>query len=55
MNRKLSLLLMGMLFWMSGCTMAPKYTRPEAPVPAEWPSGPAYPETAATTGAPNAV
>lgn len=27
---------------MGGCTMAPRYARPEAPVPAEWPSGPAY-------------
>jgi len=27
--------------------MAPKYTRPEAPVPSDWPSGPAYKENAA--------
>ncbi|MDP2157809.1 MAG: efflux transporter outer membrane subunit, partial [Nitrospirota bacterium] len=27
-----------------GCTMAPKYTRPAAPVPEAWPSGPAYKE-----------
>ena len=26
----------------SACTLAPEYTRPEAPVPADWPSGPAY-------------
>ena len=26
----------------AGCTMAPHYTRPAPPVPAEWPSGPAY-------------
>jgi multidrug efflux system outer membrane protein len=26
--------------------MAPKYTRPEAPVPAAWPSGPAYKDVA---------
>ncbi len=32
---------------LSGCTsMAPKYTRPEAPVPSEWPSGAAYKESA---------
>lgn len=30
------------LLALFGCTMAPKYTRPEAPVPSEWPSGPAY-------------
>jgi len=27
--------------------MAPKYTRPEAPVPSEWPGGPAYKDSAA--------
>lgn len=32
---------------LTGCTMIPKYTRPEAPVPASWPSGPAYKETPA--------
>ena len=35
--------------------MIPKYTRPEAPVPAAWPSGPAYKETPATPGAPVAA
>jgi len=28
--------------FISGCTMAPNYTRPDAPVTAAWPSGPAY-------------
>ena len=27
---------------LGGCSMAPRYARPEAPVPTEWPSGPAY-------------
>jgi outer membrane protein, multidrug efflux system len=38
---------------LSGCatTMAPKYTQPAAPVPAAWPSGPAYREG---TGTPSA-
>ena len=40
---------------LTGCSMAPKYTRPEAPVPAGWPSGPAYKETPATQGAPVAA
>jgi outer membrane protein, multidrug efflux system len=26
----------------ASCTMAPRYTRPAQPVPAEWPNGPAY-------------
>lgn len=34
------------LLYLAGCTMAPKYTRPESPVPAAWPSGPAYKEAA---------
>jgi multidrug efflux system outer membrane protein len=30
-------------FFLAGCTtMAPKYTKPVAPVPVDWPSGPAY-------------
>ena len=36
------------LLVLSGCaSMAPEYTRPEAPVPSEWPSGPAYKDNAA--------
>ncbi len=37
-----------------GCTMAPKYTRPAAPAPADWPSGPAY-GRAERTNAPGAT
>jgi len=29
-------------FFICGCTMAPKYTRPEAPIPSAWPKGDAY-------------
>jgi outer membrane protein, multidrug efflux system len=41
-----------MILILSGCTLAPEYTRPEAPVPASWPSGPAYKDT---TGKPDNV
>ena len=34
------------LLALSGCTMAPSYTRPDAPVPTSWPSGPAYKDVA---------
>ena len=27
---------------LAGCTLAPAYQRPAAPVPTQWPSGPAY-------------
>ncbi len=30
---------------LAGCTMAPTYKRPDAPVPASWPAGVAYKET----------
>ncbi|MBM4284933.1 MAG: efflux transporter outer membrane subunit [Deltaproteobacteria bacterium] len=35
----------------TGCTMAPEYTRPAAPAPQTWPTGPAYKEPPAA-GAP---
>lgn len=36
---------------LNGCAnMAPKYTRPEAPVPSDWPGGPAYKEAAVKPG-----
>ena len=30
---------------LAGCTLIPEYRRPDAPVPASWPTGPAYKET----------
>jgi len=38
------------LLALSACSLAPDYTRPAAPVPAAWPTGPAYQEGAAHTG-----
>jgi multidrug efflux system outer membrane protein len=45
--KKTILLLAGILLLATGCTLAPRYTKPEAPVPAEWPKGPAYTGTGA--------
>ena len=42
MNKNALILLVCIAIPLAGCTMAPKYARPAAPVPAEWPSGPAY-------------
>jgi len=50
MTRKL--LLVAVMICLGGCTMTPKYTRPEAPVPTAWPSGPAYKEPPPTHGGP---
>lgn len=40
------------LIMLCGCTMAPKYERPDAPVPAQWPTGPAYQQTQSAQPAP---
>jgi len=50
MRRTVFLLLGVTAVFLAGCSLAPTYTRPEAPVPAEWPGGPAY-KTAAGTAA----
>ncbi len=44
MNRTVFLLLI-IVFFLGGCTLAPKYERPDAPVPAQWPTGEAYSKT----------
>jgi multidrug efflux system outer membrane protein len=44
-----------MLVCLGGCTMAPRYKRPPAPVTAAWPAGAAYQEISTTTGAPTAL
>jgi outer membrane protein, multidrug efflux system len=54
MNRHVFILMVGIILLLCGCTLAPKYTRPEAPVPADWPSGAAYQETKAMPGTPAA-
>ena len=38
----LATLFLGVLIFLGGCSMAPKYTQPAAPVPSEWPLGEAY-------------
>ncbi len=37
-------LALGSFFGLGGCTLAPEYSRPAAPVPSSWPSGPSYRE-----------
>jgi multidrug efflux system outer membrane protein len=45
MKSNLFLLLGIIVLFLGGCTLAPKYTRPNAPVPVAWPTGKAYQET----------
>ena len=42
MNRRLAILLTSIGLIAGGCSLAPEYLRPEAPIPAEWPQGEAY-------------
>jgi len=44
-SKTFSLLAIAALM-LTGCTMIPKYSRPDMPVPAGWPNGAAYRETA---------
>jgi len=42
------------IFCLTGCTMAPRYIRPDAPIPEDWPSGAAYKEIEAMAEVPAA-
>ncbi|MGZ9159472.1 MAG: TolC family protein, partial [Nitrospira sp.] len=52
---KLASLLATAAVFLAGCTLIPEYTRPEPPVPSQWPAGPAYREPPATPEAPLAA
>ena len=54
MNRQILFLLVGIVLLLGGCTLAPKYTQPKAPIPVEWPRGAAYKSAQAAPGAPTA-
>ncbi|MGB5103080.1 MAG: efflux transporter outer membrane subunit [Steroidobacteraceae bacterium] len=43
MNRSLVGVLSGIGLALAGCSLAPTYQQPQAPVPTVWPAGPAYP------------
>jgi len=54
MNRHVFLLLAGITLVLNGCNLTPQYTRPEAPIPADWPTGAAYKGAGAVLDAPAA-
>jgi len=47
-------LLLGMALLATGCTLAPPYSRPEAPISGEWPTGEAYRDPLVSPGVPEA-
>ncbi len=51
MNKKLLLLTGLILLYLGGCTLIPKYERPSAPVPGQWPTGAAYSQITANEAA----
>lgn len=55
MNKKLLFLVGAIVVILGGCTLAPQYSRPDAPIPAGWPSGVAYQESHAVTNASDAT
>jgi multidrug efflux system outer membrane protein len=55
MNKKIFLLTVVLVFFLGGCTLAPKYERPNAPVPAKWPTGAAYSATQPAASTPMAA
>jgi multidrug efflux system outer membrane protein len=52
--RRQILFALGVLVFLDGCSLAPKYQQPLAPVPAQWPQGEAYKDTQAISGIPTA-
>ena len=54
MKRILMILLGVCICLATGCTLAPRYTRPAAPVPETWPTGEAYGESTVADTAPAA-
>ncbi|BBO80929.1 multidrug transporter [Desulfosarcina ovata subsp. sediminis] len=48
------LLVMGVFVFLGGCSLAPKYQQPQAPIPDTWPQGEAYKNTQALSGVPTA-
>ena len=55
MNKNLFFRMSAIVAVLCGCTLAPQYTRPDAPMPAGWPVGAAYPQTQAATDATEAA
>lgn len=48
------IIVLTLMICIAGCSLAPKYTRPEAPVPTEWPKGDAYKDIKTDANVPTA-
>ena len=54
MDKRLFVLMGLIVGVLTACTLAPEYSRPAAPVPADWPTGTAYKETKTDASTPTA-
>jgi len=54
MDKRLFVLVGLIVGVLTACTLAPEYSRPAAPVPADWPTGAAYKETKTDDSTPTA-
>jgi len=52
--RRQILSALGAVVFLGGCTLAPSYEKPQAPVPAQWPQGEAYKDTQSISQIPTA-
>lgn len=53
MTRHSIYLLIGIVLFVSSCSLSPKYEQPQSPIPAQWPRGEAYGEMHDATGKPS--
>jgi multidrug efflux system outer membrane protein len=42
---RIKIWVFGALVFISACSLAPQYTKPDPPIPGQWPEGPAYTDT----------
>jgi multidrug efflux system outer membrane protein len=54
MHKRSLILLVGAGILLGGCSLAPQYQQPQAPIPGEWPQGDAYSDTQAVGEVPAA-
>jgi multidrug efflux system outer membrane protein len=54
MHKRSLILLVGAGILLGGCSLAPQYQQPQAPIPGEWPQGEAYSDTQAVAEVPAA-
>ncbi len=52
MNKRVLVLIAAVTCLAGGCTLAPEYTRPVAPIPEQWPRGESYEDMAEQEGLP---